>query len=91
MLRLAIDLKLHSASLEFRATLIVPITKSSGDDSIDIMPLPKKKAGRSQSPTPSVSLYFPRRIASNVFSDLALSVKHRFQQQLKRFGPQDRR
>jgi len=71
------------------ATLNVPIAKSSQDNSIDIMPSPKKKAGHSQSPTPSVSVYFPGRIASNVFSDLALSVKHRFQQQLKRFAPED--
>jgi len=63
----------------------VPIVKSSGDDYIDIMPSPKKKAGRSQSPTPSVPVYFPRKIASNVFSDLVLSVKQHFLQQLKRF------
>jgi len=65
----------------------VPIAKSSGDDPIHIMPSPKKKAGRSQSPTPSISVYFPRKIASNVFSDLALSVKQRFLQQLKSFAP----
>ena len=51
------------------------------------MPSPKKKAGHSQSSTPSVSFYFPGKIASNVFSDLALSVKQRFLQQLKRFAP----
>jgi len=61
------------------------IAKSSRDDSIDIMPLLKKKARHSQSPTPSVLVYFPERISSNMFSDLALSVKQRFQQQLKRF------
>jgi len=65
----------------------VPIAKSSGDDSIDIMPSPKKKVGRSQSPTPFVSIYFPRKISSNVFSDMALSVKQHFLQQLKRFAP----
>jgi len=74
-------------SKDSEATLIVPIAKSSGDDSIDIMPSPKKKVGRSQSPTPSVSVYFPGKISSNVFSDLALSVKQRFLQQLKRFAP----
>jgi len=73
-------------SNDSEATLIVPIAKSSENDSIDIMPSPKKKEGCSQSPTPSVSVYFPRRMASNVFSDLALSVKQRFQHQLKRFG-----
>jgi len=62
------------------ATLTVPIAKSSGDDSIDIMPSPKKKGGRSQSLTPSVPVYFPGKIASNIFSDLALSVKQRFLQ-----------
>jgi len=67
-------------SKDSQATLTVPIAKSSRDDSIDIMPSPKKKAGCSQSPTPSVSVYFPRRIASNVFSVLALSVKQHFQQ-----------
>jgi len=61
------------------ASLTMSMAKSSGDDSIDIMPLPKKKVGRSQSPTPSVSAYFLGRIASNVFSDLALSVKQCFQ------------
>jgi len=68
-----------------KATLTVLIAKSFGDDSIDIKPSPKKKAGRSKSPTPFVSVYFPRRVASNVFSDLALSVRQYFQQQLKMF------
>ena len=35
-------------SKDSEATLTVPFTKSSGDDSIDIMPSPKKKAGHSQ-------------------------------------------
>ena len=74
-------------SKDSEATLTVPIAKSSGDDSIDIMPSPKKKAGRSQSPTPSISVYLPGKISSNVFSDLALSVKQHFLQQLKRFAP----
>ena len=74
-------------SKDSEATLTLPIAKSSGDDSINIMPSPKKKAGRSQPPTPSISVYFPGRIASNVFSDLALSVKQCFLQQLKRFAP----
>ena len=52
------------------------------------MPSPKKKAGCSQSPTPSVPIYFPGKIAFNVFSDLALNVKQCFLQQLKRFAPQ---
>jgi len=65
----------------------VQIAKSSRDDSIDIMPSPKKKAGRSQSLTSSVAVYFLGKISSNVFSDLALSVKQRFLQQLKRFAP----
>jgi len=73
------------SSKNSEATLTVPIAKSSEDDSIDIMPSPKTKAGRSQSPTPSISVYFPGR-TSNVFNDLALSVKQSFQQQLKRFA-----
>ena len=72
-------------SNDSEAILTVPIAKSSGDDSIDIMPLPKEKVGRSKSPTPSISIYFHGRIASNVFSDLALRVKKHFQQQLKKF------
>jgi len=67
-------------SKDSEATLTVPIAKSSRYDSVYIMPSPKKKAGRSQSPTLSISVYFPGKIASNVFSDLALSVKQRFQQ-----------
>ena len=50
------------------------------------MPSPKKKAGHSQSPTPFVSVYFPGKISSNLFSDLAFSVKQCFQQHLKRFA-----
>jgi len=59
-------------------TLTVPIVKSSGDDSIEIMPSPKQSVLSLLSP--SVSVYFPGKIASNVFSDLALSVKQRFLQ-----------
>ena len=51
------------------------------------MPSPVKQAERCESPTPSVATYFPGRIASGVFNDLALSVKQRFQQQLKKFIP----
>ena len=51
------------------------------------MPSPVKRAERCQSPTASVATYFPGRIASGVFNDLALSVKQRFQQQLKKFIP----
>jgi len=43
------------------------------------MPSPVKQAERCESPTPSVATYFPGRIASGVFNDLALSVKQRFQ------------
>jgi len=74
-------------SKDSEANLIVPIAKSFRDDSIDIMPSPKKKAGRSLSPTPSVLVYFPGKITSNVFSDLAFIVKQHFLQQLKRFAP----
>jgi len=70
------------------ATLTVPIAKSFEDNSINMMPSLEKKAEHSQSCTPSVLVYFPRRIASNVFSDMALSVKKHFQQQLRRFTPQ---
>jgi len=66
------------------ATLTMPIAKSSEDDSIDILPLPKKKAGHLESPTPSVSVYFPGKITSIVFNDPALSVQQQFQQQLKK-------
>jgi len=44
------------------------------------MQSPVKQAERCQSPTPSVATYFPGRIASIVFNNLALSVKQRFQQ-----------
>jgi len=69
------------------ATLTVPAAKSTEDDSINIMPSPVKQAEHCQSPTPSVATYFPGRIGSGVFNDLALSVKRLFQQQLKKFIP----
>jgi len=80
-------LEVAFSSKDTEATLIVPIVKSSRDYSIDIVLSPKKKADHSQSFTHSVSIYFPGRIASNVFSDLTFSVTQRFQQQLKRFTP----
>jgi len=49
-------LKAAFGSNDNEATLTVPIAKSSGDDSIDIMPSLKMKAKHSQSPTPSASV-----------------------------------
>jgi len=65
----------------------VPAGKSAEDNSINIMPLPVKQAEHCESPTSSDVTYFPERIASGVFNNLALSVKQRFQQQLKKFVP----
>ena len=53
----------------------MPAAKSIEDDPINIMPSPVKQAERCESPTPSVATYFPGRIPSRVFNDLALSVK----------------
>jgi len=51
------------------------------------MPMLLKKVEHCESPTPSVATYFLGRIASGMFNDLALSVKQRFHQQLKKFIP----
>lgn len=69
------------------ATLTVHAAKSTEDDSINIMSLPVKQAEHCQSPTPFILTYVPGRITSGMFSDLALSVKQHFQQQLKKFIP----
>jgi len=53
----------------------MPIAKSYEYISIDIMPSLEKKTWRSQSPTLSILVYFFDRIASGVFSDLALIMK----------------
>jgi len=67
--------------------LTVPAAKSTEDDYINIIPSPVKQAERCQSPTPSVTTYFPGRITFDVFNDLALSANQCFQQQLKKFIP----
>jgi len=45
-------------SKDSEATLTMPIDKSSGDDSIDIMSSPEKKTRCAQSPMPSIAPTF---------------------------------